>query len=295
MNHRPQTLAEVIGQEHITKGLPSVVEKRQAFLFHGPSGVGKTTIARIVARLTDCETIEIDGASRTGINDMREIAETVNYQSIHGKGKAVILDECHQLSKQAWQSLLKIVEEPPPGVYWLFCTTEPTKVPKTIKTRCQTYALRSLNDSEIRKVLDGKASDLSDDILDLVVESAQGSPRQALTNLAQVSECENLEEAQAVLSQVSAGPQAIELARLLIEKQFSDREARRILKSMKDDKTPTEGVRLVVLNYMASVCLNKDNDWAVRVMSQFSAPCIEQNGIADLLLRVERLLWERNR
>jgi DNA polymerase-3 subunit gamma/tau len=128
--YRPRTLADVIGQDNVVRSLQSIGKKKdtQVFLFSGPSGCGKTTLSRILAKMygvEDNSVLEIDAASRTGVDDMRQLQEIVQYRPFGDSGKrAIILDECHRLSKNAWDSLLKVLEDPPAHIVWCFCTTE---------------------------------------------------------------------------------------------------------------------------------------------------------------------------
>jgi DNA polymerase-3 subunit gamma/tau len=139
--YRPETWEEVVGQDAVVKSMKVVVTKKSSkcFLLSGPSGCGKTTLARIAARSLGIKgggaLREIDAASKTGVDDMRQVCVDLGYKVLGGGSRGLIVDECHQLSKAAWNSLLKITEEPPPDTYWFFCTTEPSKVPVTIKRR----------------------------------------------------------------------------------------------------------------------------------------------------------------
>ena len=139
---RPQKLNDVISHAFVVSSLKALLKEKEcphSFLFTGPSGVGKTTLARIVASYLEAAVLEIDAATNTGIDAMRAVQDMARYKAIDNEKRVVIIDECHALSKQTWQSLLKIVEEPPAHLYWAFCTTEPDKVPATIKTRCVQY------------------------------------------------------------------------------------------------------------------------------------------------------------
>src|SRR6266496_4882155 len=129
---RPSILSGVIGQKIICEALRKFQGNQapHAFLFTGPRGVGKTTLARIIGIMFHAKIVEVDGATRTGIDSMRELTEYVTAPRMDNSERIlVIVDECHSLSKQTWQSLLKVVEEPPFHLSWAFCTTEPGKVP----------------------------------------------------------------------------------------------------------------------------------------------------------------------
>src|SRR5260221_235773 len=142
--YRPTHLKDVLGQSQVIKSLEHVIhEKRaKAFIFAGPSGCGKTTLARILAskfaggQAAITNLTERDGAFASGVDSVRELVSSGLYRAIGASSvKAIIIDECHKLSASAWTVLLKPIEEPPEHVYWMLCTTEPSKIPKTIKTR----------------------------------------------------------------------------------------------------------------------------------------------------------------
>ena len=177
---RPQSFSELVGQEFVTATLTSSIRNGRiahAYLFPGPRGVGKTSVARILARALNCEkgptdtpcgvcpscreiargasldVIEIDGASNTSVNDVREIRDEVLFAPNAGRYKVYIIDEVHMLSNSAFNALLKTIEEPPPYIVFIFATTEVHKVPATIRSRCQQYNFRLISTGEIKEKL----------------------------------------------------------------------------------------------------------------------------------------------
>src|SRR6266540_3322828 len=169
--YRPQRFSDVVGQEHVTQTLANAIHQKRtahAYLFCGPRGTGKTTIARIFAKCLNCtdgpkvefddqdprcieiaegrsiDVIEIDGASNRGIEEIRELRDTVKYAPASSKFKIYIIDEVHMLTKEAFNALLKTLEEPPAHVKFMFATTEPEKVLLTILSRCQRFDLRRI-------------------------------------------------------------------------------------------------------------------------------------------------------
>src|SRR6476646_8283615 len=178
--YRPQTFEEVVGQEAVVRTLSNAIESgkiRQAYLFAGPRGTGKTSLARILAKSVNCklgptthpdnschacvaisngtslDVIEMDAASQRGIDDIREIRERVVLQPVEGRSKVYILDEAHQLTDAAWNALLKLIEEPPPHLLFVFCTTELQKVIPTVRSRCQTFSFARPRFEDLVKVL----------------------------------------------------------------------------------------------------------------------------------------------
>ena len=298
--YRPTTLDEVVGQDHIKPGLEAVMAagQQQTFLFEGPSGTGKTTLARLVAAQLGCTTVkEIDAATHTGVDAMRTVASGAQFVSMDGGNQAFIVDECHRLSKQAWESLLKDIEEPPAGVFWFFATTEPNKILKTVRTRCMTYTLKDVPWRKLLGLLSQIATaegiDTTDEILDVCAEEADGSPRQALVNLATVQHTKDVGEARAALNRLAGDKEAFDFAKLVMKKETSFKALCDMLKLLKEINP--ESIRHTVRAYATTTILGSpDNTWARGVLLAFETPCVEQNQISDILCRLITMeKWKR--
>ena len=216
--YRPTNFKEVVGQDHVVQALSNSISQdriHQAYLLAGTRGVGKTTIARILAKCLNCQSadgpvtnpcdecsaceeikagrhlefLEIDAASRTGVDDMRELIENVQYKPSNGLYKIYLIDEVHMLSKASFNALLKTLEEPPEHVVFIFATTDPDRIPKTVLSRCLQLNLKTVPQNILQNhllsiVKDEKVPN-EVDALGLIAESANGSVRDALTLLDQ--------------------------------------------------------------------------------------------------------------
>src|ERR1051325_8519142 len=216
--YRPQTFDEVVGQEAAVRTLTNAIEQgkvRQAYLFAGPRGTGKTSLARILAKSVNCaqgptatpdntchacvsitngtslDVIEMAAASQRGIDDIREIRDRVVLQPVEGRSKVYILDEAHQLTDAAWNALLKLIEEPPPHLVFVFCTTDLSKVLATVRSRCQTFVFQRPRLPELvrvlRRIADGEGIDAPDQALALIARGARGAYRDAVSTLDQLA------------------------------------------------------------------------------------------------------------
>lgn len=302
VKYRPQSFDEVVGQDAVVRSLRKAVGDgaTRAFLLTGPAGCGKTTLARIVAGEMGCapgDVEEIDAATNTGVDDMRAVTSQLMYRPMSGGRRALILDEAHRLSRQAWDSLLKIVEEPPDYVVWFFCTTEPTKVPKTIATRCFPVEIKPVSSSVIEDLLSDVAAEeemsLTQDIVRVCARAADGSPRQALVYLAACAGADTVKEAQELLRTAEESAEAVDLARLLV-KRAPWRDVQDVLGKLAG--TSPESVRLVVRAYVSKVVLGaKSEDAAadgVEVLDAFSEPCGSDTSLAPIILACGRILLE---
>jgi DNA polymerase-3 subunit gamma/tau len=215
---RPQTFEDVIGQSHVTKTLQNALRNdclAHALLFSGSRGVGKTSVARILAKAVNCESgpapdpcnkcgvcreitagssidvQEIDGASNRGIDEIRQLRENIQFLPTRCRHRIYIIDEVHMLTKEAFNALLKTLEEPPSHVYFIFATTEPEKIPATIHSRCQHYEFRRLGTAELAdhldKIVQEEGMGLQQDATLLLAREAEGSVRDSLSLLDQVA------------------------------------------------------------------------------------------------------------
>src|SRR6184192_3826330 len=215
--YRPQRFSDVVGQEHVTQTLSNAIEQKRiahAYLFCGPRGTGKTTIARIFAKCLNCaggpkvdfddndprcreiaegrslDVLEIDGASNRGIEEMRELRETVRYAPATAKFKIYIIDEVHMLTREAFNALLKTLEEPPAHVKFIFATTEVQKIPVTILSRCQRFDFTGIGTPRIverlREIVAAEGMQADDEALELVARRAGGSMRDSQSLLDQL-------------------------------------------------------------------------------------------------------------
>lgn len=283
--YRPRSWSELVGQPGARKILQTHAEARRGrqFLLYGPSGTGKTTAARIMARAVGCAEgaiSQVPAAVFSGVENMRQVQQALNYSPMAGaQSRVVIVDECHALSAAAWKSLLQVVEEPAKHVYWIFCTTELNKVPVTIQTRCVKVPFKTVPDDKLRELLcdvcDAERFDTPDGVIDLIIDHAHGSPREALSCLSTVAECETRKEAATLLQKASEDDNVLELCRFLMKPNGSWLKCMQLVKEIAEKEEP-EGVRLAIVNYLAVAVMNsKKDDEACRLLRMldcFSTP-----------------------
>lgn len=306
--YRPTGFDEVLGHNVVIRALEDIIDKRkqQLIIFTGPAGVGKTSLARIVAHGFGCtpnDIVERDAADKNGVDDMREIVGMLRGLPF-GKSRyrAVILDECHKLSESAWTILLKPTEEPAEHVLWYFCTTDLRKVPETIRTRAKIFTLKPLKNDLVKDIVTNVANQERErdkkkttykfdaQMLDIIVSEANGSPRNAITLLEKCCTARNAREVRELLGLVSDTETVIKLARMLIDGTTWPK-AMEVLNTLKDE--PPDSVRIAIFNYVGGWARNaKSNDQAyalLAIMEPFELP-YQYGGWGALTLAIGRVV-----
>lgn len=290
--YRPQTFSEVHGQDHITKVLQAAIKNKKiahAYLFVGSRGTGKTSVARILARelgVTDKDLYEMDAASHTGVDNIRELREGANVMPFESPYKFYIIDEAHMLSKGAWNAFLKTLEEPPSHVIFVLATTDRDKVPDTIQSRCEIYSFKQPTREVLSQVITDVAKkegfSLERAAAELVALLAEGSFRDALSILQKVlsvskDKTVNVAEVEAV----SGAPRG-ELVRQIL-KAISERNTAEALSAVHaavDDNLDMRTLARLLIHRMRVVLLLRH---APELAASFSHELTE----ADLVLSKE--------
>lgn len=297
--YRPITLDEIIGQKHVVRSLKELIKDKtkfpHGFIFEGNSGCGKTSISRIIARELKCldhNIIEVDAGKYTGVDTTRELINNLNYTNFGNNPlKFVIMDEAHKLSSSSFDALLKILEEPPPHVYFCFCTTEGSKIPPAIKTRCHLYNLKPVLSDEIFNLLkfvrDKENLELDDGCLSLIADESEGSPRQALSYLSQCRGCKTKEEIAELIESAIDNKEIIDLCKMLMNgSNWGDISI--CLKDLRKQNLQPESIRINIANWFNACALNAKNDKEVvkflTMLSNFSKPIYDNTGWATLTL-----------
>jgi len=293
LKYRPQNLEEVKGNADIKSSLASLLSKREecphSFLLYGPTGCGKTTIARIIANMLDCKGSdyrEIDSADYRGIDMVREVRKLSGFKPIESKCRVWVLDECHKMSNDAQNALLKILEDTPKHVYFILCTTDPKKLIETIIGRCTLLQVKPLSDPQmlslLKRITREEGSRVDQEVYDIIVNDCKGRPRNAIQKLElvlNVSKDQQLEIAkQAEVEQA----QAIDLCRALIKKS-SWGEISRILRGLKESEINAEDVRRLAMAYFSAIVIKSDNRRAGLILEMFNDPFYD-TGFPQLVL-----------
>jgi DNA polymerase-3 subunit gamma/tau len=277
--YRPSTFKNFVGNEVVVRRLKSLLKDLDSFpsciLLQGPSGCGKTTLARIVAKsLKIKEVHELNIAYQRKIDDARSIVDGIRYQSMETtSGKVIVLNECHKANNEFQNAILESLEEPPPHVHFILCTTEPNKLLDTIRTRADKFQVKRLGRTEISELVKNVSRKediaISKSIIRKIATGADGSPRVALVLLNSIKNIEGREEKLEVIKEMIeseiASEEAIELSRALLKGD----SYKRIMKLVNKLEEDPEIIRREILKYMSTVLINGKNNKAALIINNF--------------------------
>lgn len=295
IDHRPTDFDQVVGNEKLVEQLKTLLAKTDpphAYLLTGPSGCGKTTIGRIIAShlgVSDDDFVEVDSADFRGIDTIRDMRRNALYRAMRGTRRMWLMDECHKLSNDAQNALLKGLEDPPAHAYFVLATTDPDKLLPTIKGRCVTFQVQKLADREMVRLLhkvsskEGERVDRA--VLQAIAERADGHSRDALQILEKVLVASSDDRMAVVEGSETLKSTTARLVQALLGRQGWKAVAEEIQKIGEDD---FEQVRRGVLGYCTKVLLGGENDKAGEVLDEFREPFFS-SGMAGLVLACYRV------
>lgn len=282
-DYRPKSFKTFVGNTDVLTNLRTVLKRPNppgAFLFTGPGGTGKTTLARIVKRALKCADAdwkELNAADDRGIDAIRRIIESMKFSPLAGDKKVILLDEAHMLTKPSQEALLKALEEPPSYVHFCICTTNPEALKQTFKRRCHTYELESLKDSDLHKLMGmvlkaEKRENISNDIKDKIIDLSDGSAGQAMKLLDMVIDMEDTDRALNTLQSAGTSEsEVIDLCRILVNHNMNTKtkwaKMKKLLKAFKGDG---ESARRPILGYLEKVLLNNGDMEIAFMMEEFN-------------------------
>jgi len=272
-DYRPKKLSEFLGNRTTKIALKSLSKKNgpHSFLFVGPSGCGKTTLARLLSRRIGCSDIdfhEVDAADYRGIDSIREIRQMMKLVPLEKGSKVYLLDECHKMTNDAQNALLKALEDTPKHVYLMLATTEPGRLLLTIRNRCMIFEVNPLSSKKLGMLLDTVAEkekiQLPEKVRTKLIETSDGIPRTALILLDKIRGLDKEQMLETITTMEETDKKTIELCRALI-KRSSWKTITNIVKDLKEEQSET--VRRAVLGYCYSTLLNKDDPFIGILMS----------------------------
>lgn len=294
--YRPTNFDEVIGQESAVKSLKALFERDKGalphgFFFYGPYGVGKSTLGFIIRKLLEChdqDFIFYDAAKLSTKDAIIEAVSRCNFRPLGGPTKVYLIDECHNMSKKAQETLLTSVEHPPSHAYFIFCTTEPEKMIPTIRSRCMEFKLRHVDRRKLFTYLQELCKkegvdDYPEKVLKQIAHCAEGSVRNAVKMLDQVIDIEDDDEAFEAVAEASLGSSEVkELCQLLMSSGTRWDQIAKVFKGI--DEEP-EKIRYALLGYFGAVLLNKGDQRICDMITVLSEPCMYsgRGGLTGLL------------
>lgn len=277
LKYRPKTFDEVFGQSDAVEILRNKLNSEtlpHSILLHGPYGTGKTTLARIISDKLGCgkyDFIEKNSADYRGIDEIRDIRNTVNQAPIDGDVRIWLLDEIHKTTNDAQNAMLKLLEEPPGHAYFILATTNPEKLLLGIQQRCLRVKLNPVSNSDIKHLLQSickkEKIKLTKSVGLKIIEYAEGSPREALQILDKIYQLNSEKKQLQSIEKASVRAQAITIARLLIKTTTKWQEIRPILQELVNEDP--EQIRHIILGYGRSVVLKNDNPRGFRLIEAF--------------------------
>lgn len=302
--YRPSSYDEVVGHDLILDALQRAMASDShphSYLLTGSKGLGKTTIARLIAKSFECDLIEIDAATHSKVEEMRQLVEEGQHMSLSGAGhKMFLVDEAHRMSRNAWDALLKMVEEPPDHLYIAFCTTDASRVPDTIVSRCYPVQLRPLRhqdmDAWLSLVAEWEGWTVVPDVMSAVIEAAQGSPRQALTLLQSVHDSPSREEVRRIITLMDAGEPLIALLQLMLRGKATWVQAKQLL--AKIDDADFEDAVTIAGRYICAAMMRSTSEveaqraWTLLEALTFPATSYDRRVL--FMVTIGRILWANN-
>ena len=280
LKHRPQSLDQIRGNPELVSTLDNMLSDPKTcphvFLLHGPTGCGKTTIARIIGTRLGCtgyDLREVDSADFRGIDSIREIRKQSQFRPLESPCRMWILDEVHKNTNDAQNALLKILEDTPPHVYFVLCTTDPHKLLPTIRGRCSQFQVMPLSDRQmnilLHRIVKAENAKVMDAVYEQIIRDSFGLPRNALQTLDQVLRVPEEEQLETARRSEFIQSESIELCRALIAGERWIK-IMKILEGLKDQDV--EGIRRHVLGYCQGALLKGESDQAAHIIEQFWDP-----------------------
>lgn len=269
LRHRPNQLSDVFGNENAIASLRALLKKKEDFptaiLIYGPTGCGKTTIARIIKKELGCrdeDFTELNMANTRGIDTIREIIQASNYGTFSGGAKIYLIDECHKLTNDAQNALLKVLEDTPPKVYFILCTTDPEKVIATVRNRCSTFKVSTLPSfiisSLLEKVCRAEGKSIAKDVLKEITRVGKGSPRSSLNLLEKELDVDPKGALKELEDLDISESKTKDIIYLLLKSKSADKweQMSKLIKNL--EQFEPEAFRVGILNYFSKVLLGEE-------------------------------------